>query len=229
VTPANIMLTGTGVKVVDFGVSAAVGASGRDGPGGAVLGTPAYLAPERLAGDAIGPAADVYGLGVVLYQALTGELPADPLPALPGVPDALVDLCARCLDKEPAARPSSAPLARELAAIAGIRVPVTAAPPERAGAGTGHTRIMMPEDAPADPGPAPGRVLVTGLVFVALFLVGAFGAPFVLNHRKDAVATPGPSAPPSPRRPRRLRWYPRPAAPSRTRSAASGTTVRRWT
>jgi serine/threonine protein kinase len=66
ITPANVMLTATGVKVVDFGVSTVVGESGRDGPGDAVVGTPAYLAPERLAREPVGPAADVYALGVVL-------------------------------------------------------------------------------------------------------------------------------------------------------------------
>jgi serine/threonine protein kinase len=61
VTPANVMLTGAGAKVVDFGISALVGQ--RDAaPDGSLLGTPAYLAPERLGGGPVSPAADVYAL-----------------------------------------------------------------------------------------------------------------------------------------------------------------------
>src|SRR5689334_4717546 len=71
VTPANIMLTTTGAKLIDFGISAFEGDPEAD-PDGHVRGTPPYAAPERLTQHRVSPAADVYGLGVVLYQALTG-------------------------------------------------------------------------------------------------------------------------------------------------------------
>jgi serine/threonine-protein kinase len=143
ITPANIMITSAGVKVVDFGISAVMG----DRSGGPVVGTPSYLAPERLAGDLGGPPADVYALGVVLYQALTGDLPwptqtgaqalgrpdqrnlfgghrpdPEPLPEIAGLPDEVAELIARCLASDPADRPDSAALARALARAAGVRV-----------------------------------------------------------------------------------------------------------
>jgi serine/threonine-protein kinase len=131
VKPANIMLTGSGAKVVDFGISAVAGA--RTDRSDQVLGTPAYLAPERLDGGPAHAASDVYSLGLVLYKALTGDLPWDadtttqmlvahcykepaPLPPIPGLPDSVADLCRRSLAKKPSARPSAADLAVGLAA-----------------------------------------------------------------------------------------------------------------
>ncbi|MBB2945275.1 serine/threonine-protein kinase [Actinoplanes lutulentus] len=148
VTPANVMLTGAGAKVVDFGISAIVGQ--RDAaPDGSLLGTPAYLAPERLAGVAVSPATDVYALGLLLYRALTGRMPwpaentaealrahlysdPEPIPDLPGMPAGVATMCLRCLAKDPAGRPGAAEIARVLSAIAGIR-PVI--PPVRSGDG----------------------------------------------------------------------------------------------
>jgi serine/threonine protein kinase len=79
VKPSNIMLTRTGVKLVDFGI--AIGTEG-DGPDAqtrttahCVVGTAAYIAPERVHRGCGGPAADLYALGVVLYQMLAGHLP----------------------------------------------------------------------------------------------------------------------------------------------------------
>jgi eukaryotic-like serine/threonine-protein kinase len=143
VKPANVMLTAAGAKVVDFGIAAVAGESGAPGPDGMVLGTPAYLAPERLAGGPVRPATDVYALGLLLYRALTGELPwqaetttqmisahvyqePSPLPAVEGLPDGVADLCLRCLSKNPADRPTSREVARTLAAATGIRVPLPA-------------------------------------------------------------------------------------------------------
>jgi serine/threonine-protein kinase len=157
ITPANVMLTPAGAKVVDFGISALVGQ--RDAaPDGSLLGTPAYLAPERLAGGAVLPATDVYALGVLFYRSLTARLPwpaentnealrahlyadPEPLPALPGLPAAVADLCLRCLSKDPDVRPAAADLARALADLSGSPVPLVpvshaspdgAAPPARA-------------------------------------------------------------------------------------------------
>jgi serine/threonine-protein kinase len=121
VTPANIMLAPTGVKVVDFGISAVVGE--RDEP--VVMGTPAYLAPERRAGAPVQPAADVYGLGVVLYQCLAGGLP--PTPPRADVPPALVALVKRCMSADPTQRPTSESLARRLRDM--ISAPPVAAVP----------------------------------------------------------------------------------------------------
>ena len=137
VTPANVMITGAGAKVVDFGISAVVGQ--RDSsPDGSLLGTPAYLAPERLGGSSVSPATDVYALGLLLYRALTGRLPwpaentaealrahlysdPEPVPALPGMPGAVAEMCLRCLAKSPAERPAAAEVARALAATIGLR------------------------------------------------------------------------------------------------------------
>ncbi|WP_229075875.1 serine/threonine-protein kinase [Actinoplanes sp. DH11] len=148
VTPANVMLTGAGAKVVDFGISAVVGQ--RDAaPDGSLLGTPAYLAPERLGGASVSPATDVYALGLLLYRALTGRMPwpaentaealrahlysdPEPVPELPGMPAAVADMCLRCLAKNPADRPGAAEIARSLSATLGLR-PII--PPLRSGEG----------------------------------------------------------------------------------------------
>jgi eukaryotic-like serine/threonine-protein kinase len=137
VTPANVMLTSAGAKVVDFGISALV--DHRDAaPDGSLLGTPAYLAPERLAGGHVSPATDVYALGLLLYRSLTGRLPwpaenttealrahlyadPEPLPSLPGLPDEVARLCLHCLAKNPADRPGAAEVSQRLGATIGLQ------------------------------------------------------------------------------------------------------------
>jgi eukaryotic-like serine/threonine-protein kinase len=135
IKPGNVILTAAGVKVLDFGISALVGEPDVD-ERGELLGTPAYLAPERLAGGAVSPASDMYALGLLLYRSLTGHLPwqaetttqmlkahlhADPgpLPPVDGLPPEVAALCERCLAKRPADRPTSVQVARELAAVLG--------------------------------------------------------------------------------------------------------------
>ncbi|MEH0821548.1 MULTISPECIES: serine/threonine-protein kinase [unclassified Micromonospora] len=146
VTPGNVMLTSTGVKVVDFGISALVGESEK-GPDGTLLGTPAYLAPERLDNGQVSPATDVYAVGLLLYRMLTGRLPwqastttemlrahmyndPEPMSEVPGLPDEVAELTHRCLAKRPEDRPTTAELARTLAEAAGMipAVPVSPAP-----------------------------------------------------------------------------------------------------
>jgi serine/threonine-protein kinase len=141
VKPGNVILTPTGAKVFDFGLAASVGQEEPPRPDRVIFGTPAYLAPERLAGAVIGPASDLYALGLLLYRLLTDDLPwpADtvtemvhahtyvepgPLPDLQGVPDTVADLYRRCLSKEPSGRPSAHEAALTLAAAAGIPAPV---------------------------------------------------------------------------------------------------------
>ena len=145
VTPGNVMLTPTGVKVVDFGISALVGESDK-GPDGTLLGTPAYLAPERLDNGHVSPATDVYAVGLLLYRMLTGRLPwqastttqmlrahmyrdPDPMPPVPGLPGQVAELVQRCLAKRPEDRPLTTEVARTLAEAVGIAsiVPVSPA------------------------------------------------------------------------------------------------------
>lgn len=141
VKPGNVMLTAGGAKVVDFGLAAVAGE--RDLTDGLAFGTPAYLAPERLSGDPVVAATDVYALGLLLYRLLAGKLPwsaetstqmleahmylePTPLPKLPGVPPVVRDLVGRCLTKDPAQRPLSGEVAVTLAHSAGVRVPLDA-------------------------------------------------------------------------------------------------------
>jgi serine/threonine protein kinase/Flp pilus assembly protein TadD len=128
--PANILLTEDGTpKITDFGLAKRLeeADSGQTGTG-AILGTPTYMAPEQAQGKnrLIGPAADVYALGAMLYDLLTGRPPfkgetimdtlqllqtTEPVPPTrlqPKVPRDLETICLKCLQKEPARRYSTA-------------------------------------------------------------------------------------------------------------------------
>jgi hypothetical protein len=111
--PENILLTPAGdVKVVDFGIAHLEGSEAtRLTRAGAMLGTPAYMAPEQLLGNEIDGRADLYAFGVLLSEIVTGRHPLTGEAATPPPPFAAI--VARCLHAEPAARYASA---RELLA-----------------------------------------------------------------------------------------------------------------
>ncbi len=132
VKPANILITPDGtVKLTDFGIARAVDGSGETLTG-EVLGTPHYLSPEQALGDSASGASDLYALGVVAHEMLTGRRPFDkntpvatalaqvndpPPPLPPHVPDELRSLIEQCLSKKPEDRPRSA---RELGERMGL-------------------------------------------------------------------------------------------------------------
>jgi eukaryotic-like serine/threonine-protein kinase len=135
VKPQNLLLGSDGVlKIADFGIARAAEATALTQVG-TVLGTAAYLAPEQAAGEEVTAAADVYSLGAVLYELLTGTTPYEfdsladlaakqsagsitPVRELaPDVPRRVEDVVMRCLARNPAYRPASAgELALELVA-----------------------------------------------------------------------------------------------------------------
>jgi eukaryotic-like serine/threonine-protein kinase len=170
------------VKLTDFGIARAAEQT-RLTQVGSVVGTAAYLAPEQARGEEAAPASDVYALGVVIYQLLTGRLPWEgttlaelairrenerPLPPSSydsAVSQALSTAVLRSLEGDPALRYSTA---RQLSAalragLAGQEPPeVEAEAPTRALAGgtTEATRRLPPSEppaAPARPAPAPPR------------------------------------------------------------------------
>jgi hypothetical protein len=122
IKPGNLLVRSDGlVKVTDFGIAHAADETPVTRPG-MLIGTPAYLAPERVSGAPASPATDLYSLGVVAHQCLTGRVPfaGEPLvvalahldqgmPALPpSVPPGVAALVYELTRQDPAARPPSA-------------------------------------------------------------------------------------------------------------------------
>jgi len=109
VKPHNILVEGDRAYLSDFGLAKAIDESGA-ASGASVVGTAQYMSPEQWRGDSIGPAADVYSLGCVLYEAITGVAPfereeADTPPEMPhGVDEAI----RRAVAKDPAGRYATA-------------------------------------------------------------------------------------------------------------------------
>lgn len=121
--PSNVLVDRGGrVVILDFGLITDMEETSPGEPGGPLAGTPAYMAPEQIAGHPATEASDWYSVGVLLYQALTGQLPfpdshramfsqklqMDPLePRLlePGTPVDLGELCTALLRRDPSARP----------------------------------------------------------------------------------------------------------------------------
>jgi eukaryotic-like serine/threonine-protein kinase len=174
IKPQNVMMDDQGtVKVMDFGIARA-GDSGMT-EAGSILGTAQYLAPEQAKGQPVDARTDLYSVGVVLYEMLTGAVPfkgdtavtvalkhvneiaMEPAQVIPGLPYSLNQIVLKAMAKDPAQRYQSADqFARDLRA-AQVGGPVTAATfdsgAERtsvlAGAAAGGTAVMM--QPPLDP------------------------------------------------------------------------------
>jgi hypothetical protein len=126
--PDNVLMTEEGEpKIADYGVAKRLAGGAGLTQSGAVVGTPAYIAPEQAAGSKdVGPAADIYALGAVLYECLTGrppfegeslydtlhkvltEDPVSPAWFRPGLPRDLETICLKCLRKKPEQRYATA-------------------------------------------------------------------------------------------------------------------------
>jgi len=178
VKPQNLLLRRDGLlKLGDFGI-----AFGLDGTrltvAGTVLGTAAYLAPEQSRGEDVSAAADVYALGLVLVEMLTGAPDRDA--SLARVPPALAAVVLRCLAVDPRRRPAAADVARELGSA------LDDAP----------TVIL-----PRRPGRTKGRLLVGGVSLgliaagIAAAVVAAGGSSPPAPPPRPARVAPVPQAP----------------------------------
>jgi serine/threonine-protein kinase len=217
IKPANVMLTSEGdAKLADFGIARLENSAMTQV--GTLMGTPSYMAPEQLRGEALDARADIWAAGVMLYQLLTGEKPfpggfsavmhkvlnTEPVPpsalsaTSPPALDAVVmkALAKRPDDRWPDARAFAAAIEAAIAAPAAAPVQATVPAEDATLVATAMPRPTAPPPAPATPsGPAPssGRRWVLPAAGIGAVAIGA--AAFLLWPPE---ATPPTAAPPAP-------------------------------
>ena len=218
--PGNVLLGPDGPVLIDFGLAAVPGMTTMGTSGQAAIGTPAFMAPEQLAGTRVTAAADMWSWAVTMAFAGTGELPfkGESLtatafailhsePKVGRLPEPLGSLVYRCLNKDPAVRPSARGVLGELVA-AGARLmgpmpPIASAPaadaktasseqvlaalPEpRVGSGDGligGDLVSRPRQRRRKNGRASRRRRAVVLLTAILLVVGAGGLAFTLSRR----------------------------------------------
>jgi serine/threonine protein kinase len=236
VTAGNVLLTADGAKVIDFGISAMIGAPDPEPVSNALLGTPGYLAPERLDGSPVAPSSDIYSLGILLDAMLTGHLPdehhpVEPAP-IPGLPPELDALRQRCQSTDPEARPAASEIAKTLSKL-GSGEPAAHQPaqpqPENKGKGKitlPLTTRRLPDPPPSAPTPSPAsgtavrhrRLAVVAIA--AVVVLGGAGALIAALSGGNAPARFLGQAPPTPSTAPSTAVSPS-NSPSRTPSAAA--------
>ncbi|HET9886810.1 MAG TPA: serine/threonine-protein kinase, partial [bacterium] len=191
--PANIMIDGRGrVRITDFGLSAiALGLNGDER-----AGTPAYMSPEQLEGREVSPKSDLYALGLIFYELFTGRrafeaktlaeisrlhresTPASPSVILSDFDPILERVITRCLEKDPARRPTSA-------------ISVAAALPggDPLAAALAAGEVPSPEMVAAG-GAAGGIRPAVGILLVVLTLVGLYFEATILTHSNIHTVIP---------------------------------------
>ncbi|WP_214106746.1 serine/threonine-protein kinase [Acrocarpospora catenulata] len=208
--PGNVLLGPDGPRVVDFGIARqSESATLTAGP----VGTPAYLAPEQLAGHPAGPASDVFAWGATMVFAATGQAAfgsatvasvlhriMTATPDTSAVPEPLRSAVDRCLSKDPALRPSSRDLLLELVGSAPdpLRAGAAAAEPPAdpwTSPPPGTARSDGTTTAPGKAGRKSNRGLVAALV-VAVLALAATGAVLVprLLADQSGSASGGPGS-----------------------------------
>jgi eukaryotic-like serine/threonine-protein kinase len=200
IKPGNVMLLPDGrVKVVDFGIARAAGSDTLTHTG-VVLGSTAYLSPEQAGGQPVDERADLYSLGCVLYEMLTGRVPfradtpiatmyrhvnedAPPPSTIAPVQPELEDVVLRCLEKDPK---------RRFASAAELEAALLAVPLARGGdtmrlenVGAAETQPVGPVDAAETQPVGPGNAVAGGAI--AAGAIGAVAAD-------DAETEPVPAA-----------------------------------
>ncbi|MFF0558783.1 protein kinase [Streptomyces sp. NPDC004266] len=210
VKPANVLLRPDGRPVLtDFGI-AAIRESTVLTASGSVIGSPDYMAPERIRGGTSGPAADLWSLAMLLYVAVEGRHPlrrentlatlaavlSDDVPP-PLRAGALTGVLTRLLVRDPAARPDADELDRALTAAA---TDGTAAGEATASAARGTTSFRLAPPSTTPPGTAPTGTAPTGPAPVKAAPVGpapTAGAPSTVAPADAApVGAAPPEAPP---------------------------------
>ena len=208
VKPQNVLLSAEGhAKVTDFGIARSLEMEGLTAPG-SVLGTTDYVAPEQALGDPVTECSDIYSLGIVLYEMLTGDVPfqadtqvgvamkhvREPLPDVrhhrPEVSALLAAALERATAKDPAARyPTAAEMVHELEQVLAVEV-------ARAGAVTGEATSVLRALPGETTEAVPLRVRNPRRLVAAVVLLGAIGAValVVLGSRAEEGTT-GNAAP----------------------------------
>lgn len=215
VKPANVLIgADAGVHLADFGIARIVD-SAHVTRTGDVLGTPAYFAPEQVSGEPVGPAADVYALGLVLLECLTGrreydgtslEVAMARLNRQPEIPNSLPgiwrDLLAGMTARDPAARPTAAQAADRLRRISlgGDDHTVAMAPLAPTVASPTPTSVMPLQTTalpPATDQPPSGgsRGWLIALLVIVLLAAAAGVIYAVVQHNNGGTAACMPGTP----------------------------------
>lgn len=194
VKPSNVLLGRRGARLTDFGIAQVPGTTTITGDG-LVLGTAAYLAPEQIRGGDVGPPADVFALGLVLIECLTGRscyssVPADcaaRLERAPELPDDVDPWVASVLTEltrlDAGERPTADAAARRLE-----RLRATSSDDAPAASATPDTSVTSPVAEPATAGL--WRVPATAVAVAALVFVAVAIAVLALVRGRPDVAIP---------------------------------------
>jgi len=200
VKPSNLMLTRTGVKVLDFGVAKAAFDRNKELTGDNAVGTAQYMAPEQLMGEPVDPRCDVWALAVTLYRLLSGKLPFEGVTAVSYMKSVMdgevVSLSARGVAVSPgvwaALERALRPLAQRTPSVAQFAAELSAALDATASADVTVSSPRLPQSTPPRRGVA-GALLA----LVAVVSVAGVGVAWWIRSSSETALPRGPHVTPN--------------------------------